>query len=115
MLNDHLLRYQCALVNNFVDLTINFTFQFLSIRLQVLNIWECHVTDSLMHTKLSNDLISKTVGFLKVIICTSSYLLEKMKFSTSSTQDKADSINELLLSLKLIFINKILSKSQSTF
>lgn len=115
MLNNHCLSFQCTLMNDFVNLTINFTFHLFTIWFQILDFRESNISNLFMHTKLSYNLIGEVVSFLEVIISSGSYLLKEMKLCTSSTENKTNSIKKLLFGLELILINKILGKSQSTF
>ncbi len=57
MLSDHLLSYFSAIMNNFFDLGIDLSLQFLTVGLSVLNLWESNVPDFFVHTKFRHNLV----------------------------------------------------------
>lgn len=59
--------------------------------------------------------MGQVVCFFEVIIGTSSDFIEEVKLCTSASKDETNPIQKFLLGLQLIFIDKVLSKAQSSF
>ena len=92
MFLNHLLSFNSALLNNSMYLTINFGFNFLAICFDISTIGEWDIAYFITHSEFSNYLISKIISFGKIIICTCCNFIKEVKLSTSSTQNKTNSI-----------------------
>lgn len=109
----HSLRLLCALEDDLLDLSVDQGFNLLSVRLCVLSIGEGNVAELFVHAELGDETVGKVVGFLEVVIGAGCDFAEEVKFCTSASQDEADSIEQFLLGLQLVFVYEILGETKS--
>jgi hypothetical protein len=115
MESNHRLGFLCAFVNDLLYLSIDQGLHSLSIGLSVLNVRKGNVTQLAVHTQLTYYSICQVVCFLKIIVGACCDLVEKVELGTSPTQNETYSIQQLLLCLKLVLVEKVLCESKGSF
>lgn len=114
MLFNHIFGFLCALFDNFLYLSVHLSFYFFTIRLGILTIRESNISNIFTHTKFRNNFVCQIISFLKIVVSSSSDFIKKVQLSTSTSKNETNSINKLLLCLKLILVDKILCETESS-
>ena len=111
MLVDHCLCLFSALPNYLLDLLVNHRLNSLSVRLSILGIRKSNIPKFSVHSELRHEVVGQVVGLLEVVVGSCCHFIKEVKLGASSSQNKTNSIKDLLFSLELVLIQKILSKS----
>lgn len=108
----HLLRHFGAVSYQSHNLSVDFRSHLLGVGTQVLSLPETNVAQVVVHPQLSHNTMSYFVGPLQVIsrpVCAGS---KEVLLGTSSTQNETDLIDQLSLSVQLVFTVQILGKAE---